>query len=96
MLNDSYYLNPFQVQVNGQIKDSCIKSCDLENEINNITLIFRGEINSCVNMFNDLSNIIEIDLSNFSTSKVTNMNSMFKGCVNLKKIVFGNKTHHLL
>ena len=90
MINNSYYKEPFQVKVNGKIKDPCKKSCYLENEINNITLVFRGEINSSENMFNDLNNIIEIDLSNFDTSKVTNMNSMFKGCTNLKKIVFGN------
>ena len=43
LVKDSYYKEPFQVKVNGQIRDSCIKSCVLENEINNITLIFRGE-----------------------------------------------------
>ena len=34
--------------------------------------------------------IIEIDLSNLDTSKVINMESMFYGCSNLKKINFGN------
>ena len=41
-------------------------------------------------MFKELSNIIYVDLSNFDTSQVTNMHSMFESCVNLEEIVFGN------
>ena len=41
-------------------------------------------------MFLGLSNIIEIDLSNFDFSYVTTMKSMFKDCKHLKKIDFGN------
>ena len=57
---------------------------------NNITLTFNNETTSCENMFYELSNIIEIDLSYFDFSKVRNMYSMFYGCTNLKKIKFGN------
>ena len=35
-------------------------------------------------------NIIEIDLSNFDTSEVTNMNGMFSECKNIEKINFGS------
>ena len=41
-------------------------------------------------MFKGLTNIIEIDLSNLDTSKVTNMSYMFVVCSDLGKINFGN------
>ena len=57
---------------------------------NNITLRFNYKITSCQNMFNDLKNITEVDLSNFNASEVTSMESMFYRCENLVKIIFGN------
>ena len=66
------------------------KKCNLEDNINNITIIFDDDINSCENMFKDLLNIKEVDLSNFDASKVTSMLSMFNGCNYLEKITFGN------
>ena len=77
--------------MNGIYKISCKKNCGMNNEINYVTLIFKDNIKSCENMFNDLYNIIEIDLSDFDFSEVTNLSSMFKNCYNLKKIDFGNK-----
>ena len=41
-------------------------------------------------MFERLTNIIEIDLSNFDASNVRTMQYMFYGCSNLEKIEFGN------
>ena len=41
------------------------------------------------NMFKGLSNIVEIDLSEFDSSKVTNMAHMFNGCSGFEKIKFG-------
>ena len=32
LINNSYYKEPFQVRVNGQLKDSCKKSCEVEME----------------------------------------------------------------
>ena len=40
-------------------------------------------------MFQGLSNLVEIDLSNFDASKVTAMNNMLSSCINLEKINFG-------
>ncbi len=70
-------------------KNVCSKQCELEEDINYITLIFEEEITSCENMFKHC-NIKEINLSNFDTSKVTRMKSMFDHCENLEKITFGN------
>ena len=40
-------------------------------------------------MFDGCSNLTELDISNFSTSKVENMGYMFSGCVALSKVTFG-------
>ena len=37
-------------------------------------------------MFNNCSNLTELDLSKFNTAKVTNMRAMFLGCTNLKSL----------
>ena len=90
ILNNLFYLNPLKVRINGQLKESCIKRCVLDYGLNNVTIIFDRQIESCENMFNGLGEIKEIDLSNLDTSNVTNMDSMFYGCSNLEKITFGN------
>ena len=61
-----------------------------ENEINKVTLIWNQKINTCDNFFKSSTNIIEIDLSNFDSSIVTSMKSMFENCQQLKYINFGN------
>ena len=86
ILNNNFYKEPTEVYVNNIKYDACKKSCELPSDLNNITLIFNEEINSCENMFNGLYNIIEIDLSYFDFSLVTNMNSMFRYCYHLQKI----------
>ena len=49
----------------------------------------KGEIETCKNMFKDLENILEIDLSNFDTSGISSMAHMFENCKNLRKVTFG-------
>ena len=55
-----------------------------------IKLIFKMEIKKCFEMFRMCHNIIEIDLSCFDTSKVTNMGYMFSNNDKLKKINLEN------
>ena len=88
----SYFFQgaPSSVLVNGVVNDSCGKTCYLEGDKNNITLIFNEKINSCKYMFDSRNNITEIDLSNFNASEVTSMSHMFSYCYNLNKIKFGN------
>ena len=82
VLSSSFYLEPSDVIINGISKKGvCNKTCDLEDAVNYITLVFEEDITSCENMFNGLSNIKEINLLNFDTSKVTSMQSMFDSCV---------------
>ena len=90
ILSEEFSFDPDQVFVNGILNNSCIKTCFLNNELNDITIIFNNNLESCSNMFKNLDNILEVDLSNFDTSKVTLMDSMFYNCTNLKKITFNN------
>ena len=90
ILNSVFYTVPSEVIVNGNSKgDTCKKSCDLDEDINNVVLKFENKIKSCNLMFNHLKNIIEIDLSYFDTSEVTDIQWMFCFCSNLEKINFG-------
>ena len=77
ILNNTFKFNPSEVIVNGIPRDSCSKTCYLENDENNVTIKFSNQINSCENMFSGLDRILEIDFSNFDFSKVINMDSMF-------------------
>ena len=89
LLNNSFKFEPSEVLVNGNKDDSCRKTCDLTGDKNNITLIHEDQITYCTNMFRELTNVIEVDLSNFDTSKVTHMHAMFHMCSNIEKITLG-------
>ena len=86
------YFNPgpSEVIINDEIKDSGIKSYNFQKELNKVLIKFENSITSCENMFYELTNILEIDLSKFDSSKVVSMSSMFYQCTNLEKIYFGN------
>ena len=61
----------------------------LTKETNIIKMIWNKKLDNCSNFFEN-SSAIEIDLSEFDTSEVTSMQSMFEYCPNLKYINFGN------
>ena len=63
IINNSFRYTPSQILINGELKGSYQKSCILDNNgYNNVTLIFNERIETCENMFNGLSDILEIDL----------------------------------
>ena len=86
LINGGIDFEPSAVLVNGALKVSCNKTCELEGNKNNITLRFSSEINKFTNLFKGLQNIIEVDLSDFNATKVIFMEHMFNGCSNLEKI----------
>ena len=90
LLSSTFEANPSQVLVNGVVETSCSKTCYLKKGVNNVTIKFEEQLESCKNLFNGLTNIKEIDLSKFDASKVKDMSYMFAGCSNLEKIYFGN------
>ena len=63
---------------------------NLEEEINNITIIWNNEFTSCNKLFYKLSNITYINLSRFNSSLVNNSISMFDSCTSLTSIDLNN------
>ena len=63
---------------------------NLEEEINNITIIWNKEFENCQKLFYNLSNITYINLSRFNSSLVTNSISMFDSCTSLTSIDLNN------
>ena len=90
MIFSDFTPQPSQVFVEGNLRDSCTISCELENEESNVKLIFDGIIRYTQAMFYTLDNLKEIDLSNFDFSNVISMKFMFQMCINLEKVEFGN------
>ena len=62
---------------------------DTNSGIVEIKLVFNQKLTDCYWMFNNLKNILYIDLSSFDISEVTNFRYMFYGCHSLTSIVFG-------
>ena len=92
ILNSEYIYRPTEIIVDGDIY-----SMNEENQINNlekeeniIKLKWIEKITDCNYMFYNLTNISEIDLSNFDISEVTSMDHMFSNCINVKKIIINN------
>ena len=67
-----------------------IKKYNFGGTLNNVTLQLWSQIGSSHDMFLELLDIIEVDLTDFDSSILYDMSSMFNGCQNLKKITFGN------
>ena len=80
---DLIYLNGFEIEYDEYIIID-------NNIINNITLIWESKLDTLENVFESIENIIEVDLSKFDSSEITNMSGMFNGCINLQYINFNN------
>ena len=81
---------PHTIYVNNQLSDSNIETITIENIEDEIKLEWESKLTSCKKMFYELSNIIEIDLSEFDSSDVTDMKDMFNKCTSLKIINLKN------
>ena len=80
---------PDQIIINRQNQKNIKDSYALSQNINNIKLIWNDNlINACGMFFK--SDACQIDLSEFNSSKITQMHSMFSGCGSLTSINFGN------
>jgi len=86
ILGDNFPYNNFEVIINDVKNNNCGRKCDLNEELNNITIKFNETIESCYAMFYAAVDKIEIDLSDFDTSNVVNMENMYKYCSNLISI----------
>ena len=93
ILSNDFSFDPLQIYIEG-INDDYVnyvtREYNFENEQTTVKMIFDDNLNTCENMFKDLSYITEIDLSSFNTFSVRSMKSMFKGCTSLTSIDFTN------
>ena len=83
-------IKPNEIYINGEKQNSINCYYDITNENSEIKLVWKNLIYSTSNLFYGCSQITEIDLSNFETFQVTNMQSMFQDCSSLKTIDFSN------
>ena len=87
----AYYYLPDYIYLNGNITNNDNGYIYIDNnKTNNVTLIWNDPLETCEYLFDYLDYIIEIDLSEFDTSKVTSMNYMFYECINLKHVNLNN------
>ena len=83
--------SPSQIFVNGNPHEVTKTLTNLNYGENNIVkMVWYSPLLDCSKMFYDLSNILEINLSNFDSSQVTNMSEMFNLCGFLTSIDFTN------
>ena len=80
---DKIFYNGIQINRNEN-------TINIENNEESIILSWDNSLNDCSFMFCNLTNIIEVDLSDFDPLNVITMKQMFSGCINLKKIILGN------
>ena len=90
--NDKININfPFNIYVNGIFQNYTDKYVyNLTKLENIIKIIWNYQLVNCKSMFEGLYNIININLSKFDSSKVTDMSNMFKGCYYLSSLDLNN------
>ena len=84
----SYYIE--DIYINNIKQKTIKKKYNLNETRNTIKIIWNNELRSTYSMFSSCENIVEIDLANFDSSQITNMNNMFYRCSSLDSL---NITH---
>ena len=91
ILNSGFSSKCTEITINdkpGVLEENNMVS-NLENEENIIVMKWDYKLTNCRMMFMDLTNLIEIDLSNFDASELQSMSEMFNSCKNLKSVIIG-------
>ena len=93
IISDFYDKIPSLVKINGEeVNLESNKKYKFISNSNTIIMEWNYTITDCSKMFEELKNIISIDLSKFDASNVTNMYGMFYNCNDLKYINFRSPT----
>ena len=81
------YLNekPSEVWIDNKKQNVILTKYDLKPE-NTVKLVWENDIMQCYCLFYQCESIVEIDFSNFKTSKCDNTIGMFYGCSSLKSL----------
>jgi surface protein len=91
ILDQEYTLKkPDFIYINGINQSIINNQYNFENKDNTIKLSWNEPIDYCTGLFWDCSNITEIDLSEFNSSRNTQTFRMFEGCSSLTSINFAN------
>ena len=94
ILNDKFNYFPNEIILNEnditQIYKDSGNVIIIEGKNNTINLRWNSKLYTCVKMFEELDNIISIDLSKFDFSLVESMSGFCFRCFSLKYINFGN------
>ena len=85
ILGSDFSPEPNRVFVNETQLDEYTNIINVEN-FTEVKLEWDSTLTSCKNMFKDLIDVIEIDLSNFNSNSVTDTSSMFQNCTQLSSL----------
>jgi surface protein len=87
--NSKFIDKQYFPSTNKELKNIINKLVDEQSmeDVINLNSIDTSEIIDMRSIFEGFEGIIKIDVSDWDVHKVKNMDSMFKGCVNLEKIV---------
>ena len=83
-----YY--PHSIYIGNNKMDPVNFEYDFISTENVVKLVWNNKINNCIYMFTDCTDILEVDLSEFDSSEVTQINNMFRGCTSLISVNFDN------
>ena len=86
--NTKYY--PDKVYIDGKIQSFVNYSYYFEKSDIYVKLEWNNPIDKCANMFRSCRDINEVDLSNFDTSKIDDMELMFYDCQSITSINLAN------
>ena len=85
---NEYY--PNMIYINGNLSKIVTYSYFFDQIENYVELIWDYKIDHCKYIFHKCSDITEIDLNEFDSSDIINMDYMFTDCISLTKINFTN------
>ena len=90
-LNDQNYNIIDITKVNSALNNlTDNETVSIENQPKTFNISFTKKLKSMKEMFKDITELIDIDLSFLKTDEITNLNSTFLNCTNLENITFGN------
>ena len=96
ILGGNYSFCPNSITLNGNPVTINSANCSLINiptggsETNTVKMTWNDKLYSLHGMFENLTNIVEVDLSKFDSSLVQHMTQMFWNCISLTSINFEN------
>ena len=90
LLNSSYVSNPDEIRIGTEVKGTSVNTITVDNIEDEIELVWTNKLTNCNSMFKDMTDITEIDFSEFDSSEVTDMQHMFASCVSLTSINLDN------